>query len=463
MATLAFRKLPLEIRFLIFADLDLNSLRSLRLASRATMDAFEWAFPWYFEVQHADLSRPDLDRMLGIAAIPALRMAVRRINLVCPHFHKGDCTRDPTAPRGFPTETPEEADYGPAGIARRQAWIAERIVEQEAFRQEQMCSMLTEILMKLPNVQAIKLEAAVVLQENWRQGPETTHYLDHEGLWTRSLQGYGVLLTSIARAEPQNLKELVIFQETLMCSIPMHHVSDFLERTVTANSFAAVASRLQHFSISLSTTPGHLRPKRRKKSGPGDEINYVIRLLRLMPNLTSLHIHLFRAVSEGLGLPGRLLPMLAQSLHFPHLVDLSVHGVPASQATLQSIVRKHGATLQSIWLEHLFVTDGTCDEVVSMLGREAKSLKHLRLWSLHEARRGFRDRVDLVPNDLQLGPDTNGNRARAWLEQRIKYLRYPNGYDEVEVRRRLVRGANDQDSYENSVRNNAIRVFFGPL
>ncbi|KAH8682672.1 hypothetical protein BX600DRAFT_430537 [Xylariales sp. PMI_506] len=447
--------LPPELAALVAEDLDIRSAGSLRLASTRMRDLFTPAFLKHLRVKTTDLSPGGLQRLHSLASSPVLSAAVSALTLTCIHYHKDPWGNDKHVAVAHPSVQPSPAltsgSGGGWGASSRE-WITERRAEQARFAGEDMFSILTECLGKLPNVRHLKLEASVVLNADLRQPPEDVASLRWRELWTNAIQAYRIMLLSIARSGIQ-LDSVSIYESTMKCSIPTHEVLEpllQLSETEGAN-FAGFASRLKRFSISLATTTLPVRPRpsfqRIPSQPPADDavgggryglfdisrgsnlhasdqqidelsdMEGVARLLHMMPGLESLHLHLCTTVN------GMLSPSYYQNLlatlflggwRFPRLAHLALRGFRTSQADLQDVLARHAARLRTLSLENITLSAGAWSPVFALLTHEARVLERLRLSVLWSAE-PYSNRMNLAPADRALyARDQPGARPTDW-------------------------------------------------
>ncbi len=191
-----------------------------------------------------------------------------------------------------------------------------------------------------------------------------------------------------------------------MCSIPTHDAALFL--SVDGKGFASVAAGLEDFSISLATTVVPVRPRTTgtdiahllrpfdltngKMLAVDDEtvrdaadMEGVTRLLKLMPRLKSLHLHLCNTLrGRSRSQYSSLFDMLMNQNFFPSLNELTLRGWPASAGPLLAFISKH-TKLRDLWLEHIQLVRESWHDIFAALPSRAKSLDRICLGLLQEA------------------------------------------------------------------------------
>lgn len=215
-------------------------------------------------------------------------------------------------------------------------------------------------------------------------------------------------MSAIARSRI-SLDSLAIYRDTKKCSIPTNEVAGQLFTKLQEEGFATVANGLKRFSISLATTVVPVRSPaelqlgssefyeqfnigRGRKLDPEDpelanaDFEAVACLLRTMPNLESLDIHLYQTTTAAITLPRklpyqRLIKSVFSNWAFPQLKSLALRGVPLTTETMTTILSQH-QQLRFLCLQNVFLVDGSWDRVLAAAIQICPSLAHAHLSNL---------------------------------------------------------------------------------
>ncbi|KAE9376431.1 hypothetical protein N431DRAFT_554852 [Stipitochalara longipes BDJ] len=422
--------IAVELAAIIGGYLNVTPLCSLRLVSKPIKRLFTPVFRLYLQHQAIDLTRSSLERLCELAANKELSSAVCNLRLTCLYFFEEDSTQD--SPNSSITINLSGQD---------QTWIAEQKSEQRRFTGQLMCTLLTKALNGLPCLRNIALDAGVALKIDRRLEVEYVRSFAWSVQWSRAFQAYQVLLAAITYSGA-HLDTLVIFQNqrTRKCSIPTHEITMPLVHRLETEGFATVGSRIKAYTVSLAMTTRPHKPDDQEdtleeteshepvtassthpsatsddKSNVEVDFEGVSSLLRLMPNLEFLQIHLYPGIIGPVTLPAyhSFLPTLLQEhWYFPRLRELRLLGVLTTQEALQKLILRHAATLQTLSLENVVLTTGSWDPIFTTLSQQASSLVSLRLSLLGvgENRIG----VNLEPVDENLDASEEGTRHDMW-------------------------------------------------
>ena len=354
-------RLPLELTSLIAGELDAASLGALRLVSKQVETIFAPHFLCRInEVQTIDFTLCDIRRLRFLSLNTYLRSAVSVLRFVSPYYHMTP------AKVGSGTTTPgdlyprrQNALVNPLNLLQApndRLWMEQRIFQQSSLNEDPTTvrALLTEVLRNFSALSGLCLEAAVILSPEARWAPERVEHLDWRQMWKQNMESFRGVISSIAKSQIQ-LDRLELFKDTSICSIPINEVS-----VTQMDGFEKVASRLKHFSISLSTAvrepvysePPHTQGvdsvrlendmaiSRSEAKGADD----VARLIQAMPRLESIYFHFYQtclfndAPTRGLGLLENVFQSASAS--FNHLTDMSLSCVPITPTTLESILRR---------------------------------------------------------------------------------------------------------------------------
>ncbi|KAK7424438.1 hypothetical protein QQX98_000403 [Neonectria punicea] len=384
-----FVRLPPEVILYIGTYLDAASLGILRCSSSATRAAVTHYFVHHYvrDTQSVDLTKQGLERLSALSTCPDLGHRIRRLHLTCIYYHETPASPDgdttfPDAPI-FPRR--EHSLLHPLRFLdapEDRTWMDHRQAEQVALTGAAICEQLSDALRACGALDEITLEATVVLgrQPEHRWPPHKVEYLAWRRLWARAIQAYRIGMSAIARSQI-HLGSLAVYKETKICSVPYNEAVAVLPRIVQ-EGFAAVASRLNHFSIGLATTmapvvvvngedfyepPGisngqttltSRRPLRGLRLDSDlnrkPEFQDIARLFQLMPNLQTLTMHLYQTsiYSSFFDSYSPLLSAIFRSTPLTHLRSLNLQGFPV-QMTLMNDILSKSPSIQSMRLQYI--------------------------------------------------------------------------------------------------------------
>ena len=398
-----FNRLPPEMLCAVCAHLDADSIGQVRRVSRGCKVQFTPFFLHYFRTQDIDLSPRSLQRLSDMASSPDLCGAVRVLNLTCLYHQEA----------AISSRGPNTYSYrarGPPDVAQHQP-------DQAHFSGNAMCDALTTLLRRLSNIDTITLEGAVICYT--REQPLSEHRCNTEnvrglswlGLWAHAIRASRVVLSAVARSQP-GLKSLFIYQKTVRCGLPTNQITADLIDRMEAEGFEVVGRGLQHLAISVGTTvlppPASSTEDTPSTSRGfyelvdligGDKLEVgdprldahagldgLTRLLRFMPNLESLDLHLFNAAPIRSTVPEdrpfqSLLPTLFTSLSLARLESLSLRGLPATEQTLTGFLSQH-PRLRSLALDDVYLSGGSWTKVLAVAVRACPGLSRAQLCNL---------------------------------------------------------------------------------
>jgi hypothetical protein len=451
MATI-FDSLPPELIHEISQYLDIVTLGTLRLVSKPMKSLFMPELHHCLHDQTVDLSRQGLGRLCALATRLELAPAVRRLNFTCLYYINDRESGQTTETTRRTWEAKHSIPKASSMARNVRTWMANALAEQRGFTGKTMCSMLDKALGGFGNLREITLEAAVVFGPDIRYNPEQIKLLPWRRLWARAIQAYHVIMFGIARSKPANLASLVIYQATKQCSVPTHEIAAGLTR-LERHGFAAVAERLNNFSISMATTIEPIRPtdhETKQFLEPFDisngrllecrdlqvdleaRLDSLAHLLRLMRNLESLHLHLYTPASGIVGAPYQALLTILAKEDFPKLTDLTLRGMWTSMEAMQAVLNKH-PLLRVLGLQGISLTSGWWIPIFATLS-QMTDLKLVRLSGLQTLAKCL---VNLEPRDRELnGSDENTHKDWFPISHELK-LWHTRDIGEEELRKGL--------------------------
>lgn len=404
--------------------LDVSSLGLLRLTSKSLKILFDAPFLRLCHGLPIDLSKVGLRLLRNLAAASSLESGIRDLTLTCvlyecPHPHRpGPYQCLPSAHHLSLPRWKNRAKVQSKRLRRLdfsaeadKLWMERRRTEQQKFSGEDMCVMLAAVLGELRGLKTITLTARVIGPDrrNYRL-PEDVEHLHWRELQAHAIQAYRIVMSAIARSQV-SIEGLHIYRGVKLCGVPTNEVGIPLDR-LEAEGFAVVAQRyLKSFSIRLTSV---VDPIRETDTTADDTEFYepfdishgrildhndrqlierecdpagLARLLRLMPNLDSLDLHLFTRIrerpDETASYRAFLQPII-QDLRFPHLKDLALAGFWATEESMRRIIQDH-PSLRALTIRHFHLTDGSWEPIFTTLAHVMMSLTRLYLSSLYSS------------------------------------------------------------------------------
>ncbi|TLD07059.1 hypothetical protein PgNI_10266 [Pyricularia grisea] len=329
----AFERLHGDLILELTKYLTAGDMLACRLVSKATRHCFGLSFDRLFTNCTLDLTPSGLRRMRGILDIPGVAHSIRSLRVNAIHYHDWPSP----VPRRYPRKKiPARTIYENYTTWQREActpaqgsWLSDRLTEQVASAAGSGVAMrdtLADILQTLlMGLQTLSLEAVVVLHKMSRVSPLKCSMLNLGSFWSRAIQAYQIMMSALARSQICHLEELIIFEDTQMCSIPSNELGLPLDWDQTAK-LRIICSRLKRFSVSITTPflprrPKLILPRTRSFYEPVDVLphpvdvcyddniserlktlcwkdhpgcNRFIQFFQLIRNVESLRIHFYR-------------------------------------------------------------------------------------------------------------------------------------------------------------------------
>ncbi|KAI0835937.1 hypothetical protein F5Y06DRAFT_305572 [Hypoxylon sp. FL0890] len=414
-----FDPLAPEVITLVGSLLDLPSLRSIRLASRPLKLKFTPCFLRYFDIQNVDLTQQGFQRLKDLSSSPDISRSVHTLNLTCVHYHfppsheeiLGGLEISWKSTTNHPQKNQDHHGMSLVEGEEKKTWMAEQQIQQAGLTGLSMYEQLTQALLALNNLQVITLEAVVVCGPATRCGPEETQYLVWRKLWAQAIQAFRVVMRAISDSEA-NIQSLIIYQKTKKCSIPTNEVAAAIATTIREDGETGNYRSIKKLAISVATTVVPCRvtkglcadanffelfdlTKGRMLNADDPEVDAnadvkgVVDLLRLMPMLNSLEIHLYNTTSST-DIPEELpyqlfLSSLFQDRLFPHLERLTLRGLPTTAETMVHIFSTNNR-LRYLGLQNVYLTSKSWDYVLDAAVKSCAALEKVQLSNLWRPR-----------------------------------------------------------------------------
>lgn len=383
--------LPTELVDKIAEDLDLDSIRNLRLACKALHDrSYGPRFRSYFETQQTDLSVKSLERLCQIARHSRLGSAVQSLVVLAVVYDTSEIdhlletgrrrvfeqqgvfsiTTEPTA-----TEELDEAKKN------REQLCALMQEQQAVIRNESGFQLLADALRSLGKLAILEVEAAVV-QEPGKYGTASSTCEWHR-VWVRATQVYRTVTLAIAGSGIA-VDALHFYKSSRKCSVPTWDVNEHMPALESAG-FAQAAKHIKSISLSVSTkveTDYRKIADARANLSEVDRAYFeadmgsdagllseddlsvvaegnfpgVARLLKPMSNLERLELHLYKTLRGGTASYSKVFSCIADDVVLPSLRHVILRGLDCEEASMLAFLHTHDTILTLEMREIHFVS-----------------------------------------------------------------------------------------------------------
>ena len=419
----------------IVDHLNLTSISSLRLACRRLGDrCCGQRYKSFFRQQALDLTPERLQRLCHIAAHPKLGLAVRVIEVTAVVYDTSELERMLSTKRrrihewrdGLSTTTEAQLDPGELDEAESSfdRLVSQRRQQEKMRRDESDVQLLADALRMLGMLDVLALEADVDQGNHNQLIPTSTAACEWHPIWIRASQVYGVVMSAIARSQIR-VDTLTIYKQSLRCSVPTFDVNKLLSGLGSTN-FAAAAQHIRSLALSASTKvetdAQKIADARAGMSEVDDadsedetetytgslsdddpaalaEDNYpgIARLLKQMPNLESLHLHLYNTLNgmwDGAKSYVKVFSYIADDVVLASLRQLTIRCFYCDESSLLRFLRAH-EDLGRLELHDINLTSGSWSPILEYL-TTMRSLQHVALHNLWKPGGGM---LNLSPRD----------------------------------------------------------------
>ncbi|KAL8706507.1 MAG: hypothetical protein Q9201_000439 [Fulgogasparrea decipioides] len=208
MVTVDMQSLPAEIIDKIAGDLDLQSLRNLRLACKLLSCYCGTCFKSFFKSQHTDLTLNSLQQLSQITHHPKLGPAVQELTILATVYDTSELDRTLATKRRrefeqqgvFSVTTVPQATREQLDEARRsrEQLFTEMEQQQRMMRDESDVQLLADALRGLGKLTILAVEATVV--EGFGGYTPTPSAREWHPIWIRAAQVYRSAMLAIAHS-----------------------------------------------------------------------------------------------------------------------------------------------------------------------------------------------------------------------------------------------------------------------
>ncbi|KAI4094902.1 MAG: hypothetical protein LQ348_006638 [Seirophora lacunosa] len=372
--------LPQELVDKIIEDLDLFAVKSLRLACKKVCDRTYARFRCFFESQRTDLTSKSLKRLSLIANHPKLATAVRCVVVLALVYDLSELDRTLRIKRrrvyqrqGLfsltlePQASPEELQEAQQTRERLYAQMQER---DSMIRNETDLQLLADTFRSFGKLNTLAVEPAVSRGRANHELASSVH--EWYTIWIRAAQVYRTVMLSVARSGVA-ISNLHIYtsRASQRCSVPTWDINKHIPALLSAK-FGRSAEHIKTISLSISTkveTDCQKIAEARAKLCETNRAYYqaglapsaglrfdnnpaavvaegnfpgVARLLKQMPNLQRLDLHLYRTLWKGADSYAKVFSCLVEEeVVLPSLRQCKLRGLYCDETSLLAFLRAH--------------------------------------------------------------------------------------------------------------------------
>ncbi|KAF5582639.1 f-box domain-containing protein [Fusarium pseudoanthophilum] len=458
--------IPLDI---ILQHLDLASYTNLRLTSRRL--ATTTIHRRFFRCAKTDLSLTSLQSLADRVSHPQLGPLLRELTVVATLYDTQpaeatvqtrkkwssfDTNRlsyrrmEDLRIRNVPC-TDEEIEQAQQDLE----WMQTKIQQDTDTDISQVTRLLSSILEDAVNLRGINLGACIIAGRTETCQPAEHHKwyrcasrkASWPSVWTAASQTFRIVTSSISRSKIQ-LEKLQIFPDTLLCSVQLRHVEDHL-RTLGGGGLAEPWKNIQSFGLSFSThEPIETPPDQREclfrhafaatnrfrltqhVESDAEDFTGAATILRFMPNLESLDLHLHHLDHILLPEYTRAFTHVSQDIRLGSLRKLSLHGLSLRPDDLILFLTNH-PTITKLSLNGILLIGGSWSSVFSCI-ETMPALESLHLRSLRTERH---EATNLEPLERNFEADLQD--MEKWVLCGNEYILYTRDLCREEIQRGL--------------------------
>lgn len=394
--------LPVELVERIVEELDLESVRSMRLLCRElSQKSCGPAFQQFIKRQRQCLTRTGLQTLLSIATHPVLGPAVREVTLVACVFDSS-AVKAKLKEKGKTVPKNERLYFTSDYVPFTPAELSEMTAELEWFKTEKRqqreflvngtyARMLTDAFRSFGQLASLSLQATVIRGHGRVASVMATRYWNP--VWIAASNAYRLTTSAIAQSKI-GIETLLIFSELHRCSVPSFDIGAHMP-SLDHDGFGEAAAKIKRMSISMSTkvetdyekvlairesltwsddleaydlfgSTGGLLASDDPTAIAMENYNGPAELLSKMPALQELDLHFYKTLQ---GLPktyDRIFTLIADCIHLADLRRLKLRGIYAREDDLISFLDRH-ASIQTLELHGVHLTQGEWPRVFARL------------------------------------------------------------------------------------------------
>lgn len=383
-------RLPPELAYDILDNkLDIADIKTLRLVNRSySKRCLTRRFRQSFKPPMITMSEDDLQRLCVFAANPLLRQTTRTLIIIAvvpdvsPAIGAISATRQENQDPDLPEDTMTRAKDNLEWLKARETTQLEILTR--AFR----------TFGRLGEVKLVTANTAMAWHPLWE------HVSRVQALTLEAIARSGLLLN-----------RLDLFRDAHRCYPPSADVTRQIE-DLQDKSFNLGAAGIRSLALGVSTKvitdPAVTEAARARANGDNrsflqeicgseggflgrdshppnaahdDNFRGISQLLKFFPDLTTMDLHLYCTIGDGMGQYANILTLIAQDVHLSQLEVCSIAGFPATEEALLQFLQKHTA-IKDLTLREIHLQSGSWDPIFAFLSEEMPQLERLHLSNL---------------------------------------------------------------------------------
>jgi hypothetical protein len=414
-AKLNLDHVPPEVAERIIQYLDLNTIKNIRLTSKALAgQCLGLHFKSFFKQQKTDLTERSLQRLRVLAAHPELGGpgVVRNLTIVATVYNSSEVQRILSTKQqrvvgssssgtilstSYKRCTEEELSAAQSDLA----WLRAQQAEQEALSDESAIDSLASALKLFERLDSIDLDATVIQRPNLTVSTTAGEW---HPIWIRASQVYCLSMSAVARSGVA-VETVTIYRNTPRCSVPscditahvrkldadccLASIKNFALSTSTKietdfRKIAAAGEQLQGaksvFHEAFGSTAGLLKADDPEALAE-DNFPGIARLLKLMPNLEAIDLHLYRTLNGHPRSYDRIFQAIAEEIRLPSTLEQCfLRGIFTTEQSLLQFLTNH-PRINHLDLREICLTSGSWEAIFEYVSA-MPNLRRLRLSNL---------------------------------------------------------------------------------
>ncbi|KAL8913213.1 MAG: hypothetical protein Q9171_001927 [Xanthocarpia ochracea] len=316
-----------------------------------------------------------------------------------------------------PKATQEELDEAQRN---RDILVSQRSEQQQMRRDESDVQLLAATLRSLRTLDVLAVES-VIDQGSEEKLVASSAAREWHPIWIRGSQVYQIVMLAIAHSGVA-INTLTIYNGSQRCSVPTWDVNQLLPALDSMN-FATAAQHIKAICLSVSTkveTDAQKIADARASMSEADRAYYeagmgtnvdllsdedpmavadenypgIALLLKRMPNLETLHLHLYNTLKGSANSYVKVFSFIANELVFPSLCRLTLRSLYCDEASLLKFLRAH-AKIERLELREIHLLSGSWSPILEHLVT-MPSLQHVAFHNLWRPGQGM---LSLGPKD----------------------------------------------------------------
>ncbi|KAK6523095.1 hypothetical protein TWF694_005993 [Orbilia ellipsospora] len=388
-----FLRLPTELVDNVMQNLDLPSIKNLRLSCKGLTEKLLQPFlKRYIAHQVTDLSQESLHRLVELANHPFFGKAVDNLIIVAVFYDPSIAeemlktgTKTVRESQGVfhsvshPKCTEQELADARADVD----WLQARQAERDQVGYETLATSLSEGLAAFGSLQSIDFRVSVVQRRSPSGDRRPT--LEWISIWKVAAQVFDIAMTAIARSEVE-VGSLIIYRKPGAVSIPSFSVQSLLQRLGGPGGFTEAGKHIKRLVLNTSTrvpidaasvrdaaeqlegaerayhevfgSAAGLYANDSPEAQAEENFTGVAQLLSTMPSLKVLDIHMRNGLRNNANnLYEKVFGLITQETHFSDLQEVYLRGLSMTEELLLEFLRKN-PHLREIHLQNVTFNSG---------------------------------------------------------------------------------------------------------